>query len=154
MRSLRTIHNYFIVAVMRAPALPLHPALAGRPLLKPGPRGKMWTCAAGWTLLHCSSGNICCMMIQWKSMTDDMIICSCSQMYAKKPSSPELGKVPFKNHNRTLWMWIVVESYLFITSVELFLQHMAATCWLRYEKDCHVQILIRDWAAQIVTSYN
>ncbi len=46
MRSRRTIHNYFIVAVMRASALLTHPALAGRPLLKPGPRGKKWTSAA------------------------------------------------------------------------------------------------------------
>lgn len=40
MRSRCAIHNYFIVAVMRALALPMCPAQTGRPLQTLGPSGK------------------------------------------------------------------------------------------------------------------
>lgn len=46
MRSRCAIHNYFIVAVMRALALLMRPVQTGRPLRKPGPNGKRWTNAA------------------------------------------------------------------------------------------------------------
>lgn len=80
MRSWRAIHNYFIVAVMRALALPMHCALAGRPLQKTRAQRQevdlccCYTQSTGWTLLPLFSLNICCMNIELKEMTGDLII--------------------------------------------------------------------------------
>lgn len=81
MRSRRGIHNYFIVAVMRAPALPMRPALAGRPLQIPGPEGERWTRAAaayegaGRTVSVCFYGNTRCRMRQCRVRWCDDLGC-------------------------------------------------------------------------------